>query len=44
MSIERKNSVNNKKAMERKILGQPEPMYKPKRDISIDWSHPLDRW
>ncbi len=31
-------------AMERKILGQPEPMYKPKRDISIDWSHPLDRW
>ncbi|HDR1006389.1 TPA: hypothetical protein QB286_000767 [Pasteurella multocida] len=43
MSIERKMR-EQQEAMERKILGQPEPMYKPKRDISIDWSHPLDRW
>ncbi|MGC6377423.1 DUF5358 family protein [Bisgaard Taxon 45] len=43
MSIERKMR-EQQESMERKIFGQPEPLYKPQRDISIDWSHPLDRW
>lgn len=42
-SIERKIR-DQQEAIERKISGRPEPLYQPKKDVSIDWEHPLDRW
>ncbi|WP_424411604.1 DUF5358 family protein [Pasteurella sp. PK-2025] len=42
-SIERRMQ-DQQKAMERKIYGTEEPLYQPKKEVNIDWSHPFDRW